>query len=172
MWFRKLKALSGYPRFRLKKYNRECRMKSEIRWTKENESLRSLCRADRVRDSNSRVHPARDQSLNAGLPAEMLHIGIMRAHVFPGVDLQERALRRVLERPITLRPCKPPVVDAAFLLAADLAMECLGPCHNGYYSSKEPTMKLQTWRGWLRLPAHCSHLWYRPTRSAPAPRGR
>jgi hypothetical protein len=49
----------------------------------------------------------------------------MGQHVFPGIDLEQVALRRFRMRAVEFGPGQPPVIGAAFLLAADIAIESL-----------------------------------------------
>ena len=75
------------------------------------------------------IEPAVYEFLQAGLAAEMFGVGIMGKHVFPGIDLEHVTLRGCVVRTVRLSPGQPPVVDAAFLLAADVAVEGFGPGH-------------------------------------------
>ncbi len=73
------------------------------------------------------VQPAVHQFLQAGLAAKMFRRGVMRQQVFPGVDLQHLAFRRLSVGAKRLVPGEPPMVHRAFLLAADVAIKSLGP---------------------------------------------
>jgi hypothetical protein len=80
-----------------------------------------------MRGAQLHVQPAIDQFLQACLAAKMLRRGVMRQHVFPGVDLQHLAFRRLSMGAKGLVPGEPPMVYRAFLLAADVAIKSLGP---------------------------------------------
>jgi hypothetical protein len=73
------------------------------------------------------VEPAVHQLLQARLAAKMFRHGVMRQHVFPGINLQHLAFRRFGMRAKGLAPGEPPVIYRAFLLAADIAIKSLGP---------------------------------------------
>jgi hypothetical protein len=73
------------------------------------------------------VQPAVHQFLQAGLAAKMFRRRVMRQHVFPGINLQHLAFRRLNMRAKRLASCEPPVIYRAFLLAADIAVKSLSP---------------------------------------------
>jgi len=73
------------------------------------------------------VQPAVHQFLQARLAAKMFRRGVMRQHVFPGINLQHLAFRSFGMRAKGLAPGEPPVVYRALLLAADIAIKSLGP---------------------------------------------
>jgi len=80
-----------------------------------------------MRDAQLRVEPAIHQLLQACLAAKMFGGGVMRQHVFPGIDLQHLAFRGLGMRAKGLAPGKPQVVNRPFLLAADIAIKSLSP---------------------------------------------
>ena len=76
-----------------------------------------------------RVEPAVHQLLQTRLAAKMLYRGVMRHHVFPGIDLEHLPFRGLGMGTVGLGPGQPPVVDGPLLLAADIAIESFGPGH-------------------------------------------
>src|SRR5581483_10645697 len=82
------------------------------------------------------IQPAIDKFLQAGLPAQMFHCGVMSQHVFPRIDLEQMPLRSIRMRTVGFAPRQPPVIHAPLLLAADIAIKCFSPGH--LFSSGDP----------------------------------
>src|SRR5215813_4633015 len=91
--------------------------------------LSGLQRNDRIR-SHLRVHPTVNKFLQAGLAAKVFGGSVVRQHVFPGIDLEHLASRSIIMWTVRLAPGQPPMVDAAFLLSANIAIEGLRPGHS------------------------------------------
>lgn len=75
------------------------------------------------------IHPSINELLQARLPAQMLGISIVRCHVLPRIDFQHMARRGFRVWLVRLGPGQPPVINTAFLLAADIAIKCFSPGH-------------------------------------------
>jgi hypothetical protein len=90
-----------------------------------------------MRRAHFHVEPPVDQFLQAGLATKVFGRSVMRKHVFPGIDLEHVAFRRVRMGAVRLAPGEPPVVYRAFLLAADIAIKSFGPSHR-----RHPVVKL------------------------------
>lgn len=75
------------------------------------------------------IHPAVDKFLQTCLAAKVFGVGVVRRHVFPGIDFEHLVARRLVMRAVRLAPRQPPMVNAAFLLSADIAIERLCPGH-------------------------------------------
>lgn len=76
------------------------------------------------------IHPAIDQFLQAGLAAQVFGSGVVRGHVFPGINFEHLVARSLVMRAVGLGPCQPPMIDGAFLLSADIAIERFRPGHS------------------------------------------
>ena len=76
-----------------------------------------------MRRGHFHVEPAVHKFLQTRLAAKMLRGSVMRQHVFPWIDFEHVAFRRVRMRTEGFAPGEPPVVRAAFLLAADIAVK-------------------------------------------------
>src|SRR5262249_30016739 len=76
------------------------------------------------------IHPAVDQLLQTGLAAKVFGSSVVRQHVFPGIDFEHLASRSIIVRTVRLAPGQPPMIDAAFLLSANIAIERLRPGHS------------------------------------------
>jgi len=80
-----------------------------------------------MRRTHLHVEPAVHQFLQARLAAKMFCRSVMSQHVFPGIDLEHMAFRRVRMRAVGLTPGEPPVVHRAFLLGTDIAVKSFCP---------------------------------------------
>ena len=84
--------------------------------------------ATRVR-RHLRVHPAVYELLQTCLPAQMFGLDVMGCHVLPRINPEHPARWRLVMRLVRFRPCQPPVINTAFLLSADIAIERFRPGH-------------------------------------------
>ncbi len=76
-----------------------------------------------MRRRHFHIEPAVHKFLQARLTAEMLRRSVMRQHIFPGIDFEHVAFRRVRMRAKGFAPGEPPMVRAALLLTADIAVK-------------------------------------------------
>jgi hypothetical protein len=84
-------------------------------------------RSGGMRHAHFEVHPSVHQFLQTRLTAKVLRRGVMRQHVFPGIDFEHVAFRRVGMGAEGLAPGEPPMVHTAFLLATDIAVKRFRP---------------------------------------------
>src|SRR5215510_5188486 len=59
----------------------------------------------------------------------MFGLGVMRRHVLPGINPEHGTRRSFLMRAVRLGPRQPPVINAAFLFSANIAIERFRPGH-------------------------------------------
>src|SRR5262245_57962177 len=57
----------------------------------------------------------------------MFGLGVMRRHVLPGINPEHGTRRSFLMRAVRLGPRQPPVINAAFLFSANIAIEGFRP---------------------------------------------
>lgn len=80
-----------------------------------------------MRHTDFEVEPPVHQFLQTRLTAKVLRRGVMRHHVFPGIDFEHVAFRRLGMGAEGLAPGEPPMVHTAFLLATDIAVKRFRP---------------------------------------------
>ena len=84
-------------------------------------------RSSGMRHTHFEVEPPVHQFLQTRLTAKVLRRGVMRQHVFPGIDFEHVAFRRLGMGAEGLAPGEPPMVHTAFLLATDIAVKRFRP---------------------------------------------